>query len=86
MLAKPEQYKGISFVRISSLPGRQKTALKENYSRERVVKIIRDNSLLNDCIIYDDYVKWYNEFIETLERNEMMEVVQEHSGSPDRLL
>ena len=76
MLAQPEQYKGISFVRISSLPGEQKAAFKDAPHHERVVKIIRDNALMNDCIIYEDYVQWYNEFVETLERNEMMDDVR----------
>jgi hypothetical protein len=76
MLIKPEKYKGISFIRISSLPGEQKSSIKQNYNREGVVKILKDNSLLNDCIIYDDYVKWYNQFIETLERNDMIMATQ----------
>ena len=81
MLANPELYKGISFVRISSLPGWQKSILSEKTHRKRVVKIIRDSSLLNDCIIYNDYVEWYNHFTETLERNEMLDAVRENSMS-----
>ena len=72
MLAKPEQYKGISFVRISSLPGEQKIKIRQNYNREHIVKILKDNSLINDCIIYNDYVKWYKSFIEKLENDERM--------------
>jgi hypothetical protein len=81
MLAEPEQYKGISFVRISSLPGWQKSILSEKTHRERVIKIIKDNALLNDCIIYDDYVEWYNQFVEILERNEMLDAVRQNSNS-----
>ena len=71
MLAKPELYKGISYVRIAALPGDQKVKIRENYSRELIVKILRDDALINDCIIYNDYVKWYNTFIKTLEHNEI---------------
>ena len=58
MLVEPEHYKGISFVRISMLP-RTARKIKESFSRELIVKILRDNTLINDCIVYDDYVSWY---------------------------
>jgi hypothetical protein len=60
MLAKPEQYKGISFIRISSLPVDQRAKIRKDYNRESIIKILKDNTLLNDCIVYDEYVKWYN--------------------------
>ena len=59
MLIEPEHYKGISFVRISMLPADQRNKIRESFSRELVVKILRDNTLINDCIVYDDYVSWY---------------------------
>ena len=59
MLVEPEHYKGISFVRISMLPIEQRAKIKESFSRELIVKILRDNTLINDCIVYDDYVSWY---------------------------
>lgn len=71
MLAKPEEYKGISFVRISSLPIDQKAKIRKSYNRESIVKILKDNTLINDCIIYDDYVKWYN----SAERRNSNEIV-----------
>lgn len=59
MLVEPEHYKGISYVRISMLPAEQKAKIKDSFSRELIVKILRDNKLINDCIVYDDYVSWY---------------------------
>jgi hypothetical protein len=59
MLVDPEHYKGISFVRISMLPAEQRAKIRESFSRELIVKIIRDNALINDCIVYDDYVSWF---------------------------
>jgi hypothetical protein len=59
MLVDPEHYKGISFVRISMLPAEQRIKIRESFSRELIVKIVRDNTLINDCIIYDDYVSWF---------------------------
>ena len=69
MLAKPELYKGISFVRISSLPGDQKVKIRENYNRESIIKILKDDSLINDCLVYNEYVNWYNKFIKKLEHD-----------------
>jgi hypothetical protein len=59
MLVDPEHFKGISFVRISSLPAEQKVKIRESFDRELIVKILRDNSLINDCIVYADYLNWY---------------------------
>jgi hypothetical protein len=59
MLVDPEHYKGISFVRISMLPAEQRVKIRESFSRELIVKILRDNALINDCIVYDDYVSWF---------------------------
>jgi hypothetical protein len=59
MLVDPEHFKGISFVRISSLPAEQKLKIRESFDRELIVKILRDNSLINDCIVYTDYLNWY---------------------------
>jgi hypothetical protein len=59
MLVEPENFKGISFVRISSLPAEQKVKIRESFDRELIVKILRDNSLINDCIVYTDYLNWY---------------------------
>jgi len=70
MLAKPEQYKGISFVRISSLPGDQKIKIKESYNRELIVKILKENSMINDCIIYEDYLKWYHSCVEPVQSSD----------------
>jgi hypothetical protein len=59
MLVDPEHFKGISFVRISALPAEQRTKIRESFDRELIVKIIRDNALINDCIVYTDYLNWY---------------------------
>lgn len=62
MLAEPEHYKGIIYVRISTLPGDQKIKIRESYNREAIVKILKDNALMNDCILYTEYLMWYKQF------------------------
>lgn len=58
MRALSEIYKGIEFVRISSLPEDQKAAIWQSLERDKVIKILKADSLLNDCILYTDYIEW----------------------------
>jgi hypothetical protein len=53
-----EIYKGIEFVRISSLDANEKMSIWQTIEREKIIKILRDNELLSDCIQYHDYVSW----------------------------
>lgn len=53
-----ENFKGIEFVRVSSLSKDQQRQLWESFDPEKIIKIIRDKSLLNDCILYSDYIAW----------------------------
>ena len=62
MLAEPEHYKGIIYVRLSSLPDEQRNKIKKDYNREAILKILKDNSLITDCILYSDYSTWYKQF------------------------
>jgi hypothetical protein len=56
-----EIYKGIEFVRISSLGSEEKTQIWQTIQRDKIIKILRDNELLNDCIQYEDYVSWHQQ-------------------------
>jgi len=53
-----EHFKGIEFVRISAMPKDQQARLWESFERDKIFKIITDQSLLNDCILYNDYAAW----------------------------
>jgi hypothetical protein len=59
MLTKPEHYKGIFYIRISALPTEEKFRIRESFDKSRIVKILKENSLINDCILYPDYVAWF---------------------------
>ncbi|NOS91118.1 MAG: hypothetical protein HOP30_04295 [Cyclobacteriaceae bacterium] len=58
MRATSEIYKGIEFVRISSLPEDQKSAIWKSFDREKIIKILKTDALMNDCILYRDYLDW----------------------------
>lgn len=58
-MIEPEHYKGLVYMRISSLPPEQRKSIRAFYNQEKVIKIIKDNSLLNDCLLYEDYSYWF---------------------------
>ena len=58
MKVVPEIYKGIEFVRISALPDDQKQLIKSTLPSDKIIKILKENVLLNDCIQYHDYMQW----------------------------
>lgn len=58
MRALPENFKGIEFVRISALPKDQQEKVWSSLERDKVIKILKDKALMNDCILYNDYVSW----------------------------
>lgn len=53
-----EHFKGIEFVRISAMPKDQQARVWESFERNKIFKIVTDQSLLNDCILYNDYTAW----------------------------
>ena len=53
-------YKGIEFIRISELPQDQQEQIRNIVSTDLVIKIKTDSELMSDCIVYNDYVKWYS--------------------------
>ena len=59
--AMTENFKGIEFVRISSLPEDQKEKIWKSFQHDKIIKIVKDQALLNDCILYNDYVSWLNQ-------------------------
>ena len=56
-----ENFKGIEFVRISSLPEDQKEKIWQSFQQDKIIKIVKDQALLNDCNLYQDYLSWLNQ-------------------------
>ena len=61
MRASSENYKGIEFVRISMLPEEQKKMIWTSLKRDKIIKILKNDCLLNDCVQANDYEQWYTE-------------------------
>lgn len=58
MKAPVENYKGIEFVRISSLPKDQKAVFWSTFQQDKIIKVLRNHELLVDCIPYSEYTQW----------------------------
>jgi hypothetical protein len=62
MKLQAENYKGIEFVRLSSLPEDQKQKIETTFNKNQIIKILKDSELLKDCIQYTDYNEWYTKY------------------------
>jgi hypothetical protein len=69
-----ENYKGIEFVRISNMPVDERERIFKTISREKIIKILRDKELLNDCVQVTDYQEWLNNSVREAEKQEVQEV------------
>ena len=63
MKTPAENFKGIEFVRISALPEEQKQKIWQSFQQEKIIKIVKDQALMNDCILYQDYLSWLKQQI-----------------------
>ncbi|MBK8289932.1 MAG: hypothetical protein IPK96_02245 [Flammeovirgaceae bacterium] len=54
-------YKGIEYVRLGGLPLDQKEKIATTLSPDKIIKILKDGVLINDCIQYADYLCWFEE-------------------------
>ena len=62
MFIPPENFKGITFIQVSSLPEDQKDAIRKLLPRSKFIKILKDGTLLSDCVQFEDYKTWYAQF------------------------
>jgi hypothetical protein len=68
-----EIYKGIEYIRISSLPIDQKKQLHESLDHRLIINILKDESLLNDCIQYQHYITWYEKIYKAIVEEKSVE-------------
>jgi hypothetical protein len=59
MKAVAENYKGIEFVQISSLPLNQKNEILKSLGERLIIKILKKDDLLKDCVQFQHYDYWY---------------------------
>ncbi len=56
---QPREYKGIQFIQMSDLTVSQRQ--KVSNMPFELINIRVDGTVLNQCIQYDEYVRWYNQ-------------------------
>ncbi|MCS6974342.1 MAG: hypothetical protein N2044_03615 [Cyclobacteriaceae bacterium] len=61
MKVGPQSYRGIDFVREADLPADQQAALGKTPNNPERIKILINGSIVENCIYYKDYERWYNE-------------------------
>jgi hypothetical protein len=61
MRVDSEIYKGIEYVRISNLPADQKEKISISLHNDKIIKILKEGTLISDCIQYSDYLIWFEE-------------------------
>ena len=59
MRAAAENYRGIEYIRISSLPLAQKKLIYQSLNQKLIINILRQDAILNDCLQYRHYITWY---------------------------
>jgi hypothetical protein len=59
MRVDSELYKGIEYVRVSNLPSDQKEKIESSFAQDKLIKILKEGTLIEDCIQYSDYLAWF---------------------------
>ena len=52
-------YKGIEYIQLSALPTAQAESLMLTLSQRTLIKILIGDVILNDCVLYSAYEKWF---------------------------
>jgi len=53
-------YKGIEYIRLSALPVEEAKTLKQTLNERSLIKILKGDIILDDCVLYSVYMRWYN--------------------------
>ena len=52
-------FKGIEYIRLSALPSEQGKLLEQTLDERTLIKILKNDIVLEDCVLYKAYLKWY---------------------------
>jgi hypothetical protein len=58
-MVKSTIYKGIEYVRLSSMTKSEQEAFQRSFNPNLYIKILIDEEIVHDCIQYKDYIAWY---------------------------
>ena len=53
-------YKGIEYAQVNSLPAEQKEKLLQTINHDLLIKILVDEKLIGNCLLFKDYEIWFD--------------------------
>ena len=59
-------YKGINYIRLGSLSREQAESLRKSLNPRTLIKIQIYDELLEDCVLYEAYEDWYENYQQEL--------------------
>jgi hypothetical protein len=61
-------YKGIEFIQANALPPDQKEKLLQTINHDLFIKILVDEKLIGNCLLFKDYEIWFENIYEPQSR------------------
>lgn len=58
----PQNYRGIFYVKLETLPEKQKRQLNNWLPATELIKLKIEGSIIKNCVNYHDYLFWYENF------------------------
>ena len=60
-------YRGIEYINLSSLSDNQSKSLSKSLSDRTLIKILQDDLVIADCVLYSTYEDWYDSIVTEVE-------------------
>jgi len=64
---KPVSYRGIDYILLKDLPNEQKKIFLTWANEDTIFKIQHNETLIKDCILFSDYIFWYDNILSKTE-------------------
>ena len=74
-------YKGIEYIQVSSLPADQKEKLLQTINHDLFIKILVDEKLIGNCLLFKDYEIWFDNIYKG-QAHSIEQSTQNKVGSP----
>jgi hypothetical protein len=55
-------FRGIDYVQLEALSNTQAESLKQSLTERTLIKILKNDVVLNDCVLYSAYEKWFADY------------------------
>lgn len=76
MKPTPKIYKGIEYIQLSDVPDQERQILENSFHRSQFIKILIDNKVVDRCLLYKDYLRWYEQYMPSAEGPTVVSVTE----------